>query len=130
MNAAGHSAAAPNESDFSIKDHLYLKMATRREYKSVGRQFRRQQSGGWGGWGGGHRSVAKQKKKIYNLHNLKKYTPVIQRVSEVSQIHQQSERQQALKESLKTGSVEPAVYMKAFINGTLNVKWNYNHFHR
>lgn len=53
MNAAGHSAAAPNESDFSIKDHLYLKMATRREYKSVGRQFRRQQSGGWGGWGGG-----------------------------------------------------------------------------
>lgn len=26
MNAAGHSATAPNESDFSIKDHLYLKM--------------------------------------------------------------------------------------------------------
>lgn len=63
MNAAGHSAAAPNESDFSIKDHLYLKMATRREYKSVGRQFRRQQSGGWGGLGGGAQECGKAEKE-------------------------------------------------------------------
>lgn len=34
MNSAGHDAAVPHESDFTVMDHFYLKTASRWEYKS------------------------------------------------------------------------------------------------
>lgn len=63
MNAAGHSSTAPNESDFTIKDHLYLKMASHWEYKYVGKRFRRQLC---------DKYKSCERTKSNNLHNLKK----------------------------------------------------------
>lgn len=57
MDAAGHSTTAPNESDFTIIDHLNLKLASCGEYKCVARSS--------------ESSSETKKLKSNNLYNLK-----------------------------------------------------------